>query len=301
MNTPSSAQTPERVLQRLDWQVIRRLDGLLQGDYRSLFYGYGIDFADLREYQAEDDVRFIDWNVTARMDMPYVRQYVEDREITAWFLLDLSPSVDFGNLHAQKRNMLIDFVTTLARLFTRHGNRVGAIFYDSQVRKVVPARSGRLHVLRLINDLQNQPRLPRSTFTHLGPLFENAHNTIKRRALIFVVSDFISAPGWEHALKLLNKKHEVLVVRLFDPRETELPDVGPIIMEDAETGEQLYVDTRDKKFRMRFNEAAKKRESDLYRALTQAGVDAISLSTEDDLVRAVIHFAARRKQKRVRK
>jgi uncharacterized protein (DUF58 family) len=156
-------------------------------------------------------------------------------------------------------------------------------------------------VLRLINDLQNQPRLPRSTFTHLGPLFENAHNTIKRRALIFVISDFISAPGWEHALKLLNKKHEVLAVRLFDPRETELPDVGPIIMEDAETGEQLYVDTRDKKFRMRFNEAAKKRESDLYRALTQAGVDAISLSTEDDLVRAVIHFAARRKQKRVRK
>jgi uncharacterized protein (DUF58 family) len=303
MSTLLSArpQTPERVLQRLEWQVIRRLDGLLQGDYRSLFYGYGIDFADLREYQAEDDVRFIDWNVTARMDAPYVRQYVEDREITAWFLLDLSPSVDFGNLQKQKRNMLIDFVATLSRLFTRHGNRVGAIFYDSQVRKVVPARNGRLHVLRLINDLQNQPRLPRSTFTHLGPLFENAHNTIKRRALIFVISDFISAPGWEHALKLLNKKHEVLVVRLFDPREMELPDVGPIIMEDAETGEQLYVDTRDKKFRARFNEAAKQRESKLNHSLTQAGVDAISLSTEDDLVRAVIRFAARRKQKRVRK
>jgi uncharacterized protein (DUF58 family) len=303
MSTLLSArpQTPERVLQRLDWQVIRRLDGLLQGDYRSLFYGYGIDFADLREYQAEDDVRFIDWNVTARMDAPYVRQYVEDREITAWFLLDLSPSVDFGNLHAQKRNMLIDFVTTLARLFTRHGNRVGAIFYDSRVVRVIPAGSGRLHVLRLINDLLNQPRLPRAPFTNLVQLFETAHNTIKRRGLIFVVSDFISAPGWEHALKLLNKKHEVLAVRLSDPRETELPDVGPIIMEDAETGEQLYVDTRDKKFRMRFNEAAKKRESDLNRALTQAGVDAISLSTEDDLVRAVIRFAARRKQKRVRK
>src|ERR1041384_4583296 len=132
MNTPiaTQTQTPEKVLVRLDWQVIRRLDGLLQGDYRSLFYGYGVDFADLREYQPEDDIRYIDWNVTARMDSPYVRQYVEDREITAWFLLDLSPSVDFGTVPNQnlKRTMLIEFVATLARLLTRHGNRVGAMF-----------------------------------------------------------------------------------------------------------------------------------------------------------------------------
>src|SRR5215468_2662016 len=134
MNTPKSASAPERILQRLDWQVIRRLDGLLQGDYRSLFYGYGVDFADLREYQPEDDVRYIDWNVTARMDTPYVRKYVEDREVTAWFLLDLSPSVDFGTVltQNQKRSMLIDFVSTMARILTRHGNRVGAIFYNSR-------------------------------------------------------------------------------------------------------------------------------------------------------------------------
>src|SRR5258705_11768221 len=122
MSTPMSATTPERILHRRAWQVIRRLDGLLQGDYRSLFYAYGVDFADLREYQPEDDIRYIDWNVTARMDTPYVRQYVEDREITAWFLLDLSPSVDFGTLARQKRAVLIDLVTTLARLLTRHGN-----------------------------------------------------------------------------------------------------------------------------------------------------------------------------------
>src|SRR5215218_7611298 len=122
MSTLSSAPAPERLLQRLDWHVIRRLDGLLQGDYRSLFYGYGVDFADLREYQPPDDIRYIDWNVTARMDTPYMRQYVEDREITAWFLLDLSPSVDFGTVQNQKRTMLIDFVTTFARLLTRHGN-----------------------------------------------------------------------------------------------------------------------------------------------------------------------------------
>src|SRR5687768_16521853 len=162
---PESASTPERILQRLDWQVIRRLDGLLQGDYRSLFYGYGVDFADLREYQPEDDVRYIDWNVTARMNTPYVRKYHEDREITAWFLLDLSPSVDFGTAQTLKRSLLIDFVSTLARLLTRHGNRVGAIFYDSRIARTIPARSGRIQVLRLINDLLRQAPLPRAPFT----------------------------------------------------------------------------------------------------------------------------------------
>src|SRR4030067_3234402 len=124
--------TPNRILQRRDWQIIRRLDGLLQGDYRSLFYGYGIDFADLREYQPGDDIRYIDWNVTARMDAPYIRQYVEDREINAWFLIDLSPSMDFGTTHSEKRTLLIDLVATLARLLTRHGNRVGERLYSGQ-------------------------------------------------------------------------------------------------------------------------------------------------------------------------
>jgi uncharacterized protein (DUF58 family) len=160
--TTVSKQTPERILQRLDWKVIRRLDGLLQGDYRSLFYGYGVDFADLREYQPEDDVRYIDWNVTARLDTPYVRQYMEDREITAWFLLDLSPSLDFGTIHSQKRSVLVDLVATLARLLTRHGNRVGAVLYGSRLEKIIPAQGGRLHVLRLINDLLRQPKLARA-------------------------------------------------------------------------------------------------------------------------------------------
>src|ERR1043165_8581740 len=130
MSTPTSAETseratPERILHRLDWQGIRRLGGLLQGDYRTLFYGHGLDFADLREYQPEDDVRYIDWNVTARMDVPYVRQYVEEREITAWFLLDLSPSMDFGGVERLKRAVLIDFVATIARLLAGHGTRAG--------------------------------------------------------------------------------------------------------------------------------------------------------------------------------
>jgi uncharacterized protein (DUF58 family) len=301
MSMPTTASTPERILQRLDWKVIRRLDGLLQGDYRSLFYGYGVDFADLREYQPEDDIRYIDWNVTARMNSPYVRKYVEDRELTAWFLLDLSPSMDFGTVQGMnlKRTMMIDFVTTMARLLTRHGNRVGAMFYGSQVELMIPPRSGRNHVLRLINDMLKQPRLPKAPFTDLTPLLRTALNSIKGRSLIFILSDFIGMPGWQAALNLLNQHHEVLAIRLWDPREIELPDIGPVIMEDSETGEQLYVDTHDKKIRARFAEAAQRREAILKEGFKHAGVDALSLSTEEDLVRAIVRFAALRRQRRM--
>ncbi len=221
----TQAHAPERILQRLEWQVIRRLDGQLQGDYRSLFYGYGVDFADLREYQPEDDIRYIDWNVTARMDTPYVRQYMEDREITAWFLLDLSPSMDFGTAQAEKRAVLIDLVGTLARLLTRHGNRVGAILYSGQARsaenhrveRVIPAKGGRNHVLWLINDLLKQPRPRTPGFTDLKWMLEGGLYSIKKRSLVFVISDFISAPGWERTLNLLNRRHEVMAVRLWDP------------------------------------------------------------------------------------
>lgn len=307
MNTPTQASTqapaatPERILQRLDWQVIRRLDGLLQGDYRSLFYGYGVDFADLREYQPQDDIRYIDWNVTARMDVPYVRQYAEDREITAWFLLDLSPSMDFGTVRSQKRAVLIELVATLARLLTRHGNRVGAIMYggaSASPERTVPARGGRVQVLRLINDLLKLPQLPGAPLTDMTTLVNAALHGIKRRSLIFVVSDFISAPGWEGPLSLLNRRHEVIAVRVWDPREVELPDVGPIIIEDAETGERLYVDTHDRGFRRRFQQAAQQREAALGETFKRAGVDVMSVSTGEDLVRAIMRFAAVREQRR---
>ena len=302
MSIPNATQiaTPERILLRLDWNVIRRLDGLLQGDYRSLFYGFGVDFADLREYQPEDDIRYIDWNVTARMDTPYVRQYHEDREVTAWFLLDMSPSVDFGTLQTatEKRTMLIDFVTVLARLLTRHGNRVGAMMFASQLQHTIPARGGRMQVLRLVNDMLRQPRLPKAPFTNLKSFIGGALNTIKRRSLVFIISDFISEPGWERPLSLLAQRHEVLAIRLYDPREKELPDVGMVLLEDAETGEQLFVDTHDKKFRKRFAESAQKREMELNSAFKRAGVDVLSLSTDDDLVRQIVRFAKRRQQMR---
>lgn len=300
MSMPKSEATPERILQRLDWHVIRRLDGLLQGDYRTLFYGFGVDFADLREYQAEDDIRYIDWNVTARMDTPYVRQYVEDREITAWFLLDVSPSVDFGAVHNQKRTVLMNFVAVVARLLTRHGNRVGAMMFGSTgtVQHTVPPRGGRIQVLRLINDMLKQPRLSHAPFTDLKLFLNGALNTIKRRSLVFVISDFISAPGWETPLSLLNQCHDVLAVRLWDPREVEMPDIGIVVMQDAETGEQLHVDTHDRKFRQRFFDAAQLRESGLKQSFKRAGVDMLSLSTEEDMVRAIVRFAKQRQGRR---
>ncbi len=289
---------PERILQRLDWKVIRPLDGVLQGDYRSLFYGAGLDLADIREYQFGDDIRRIDWNVTARMNTPYVRQYLEDREINVWFLLDLSPSVDFGTVNTLKRNMLIDFVGTMARLFTRHGNRVGAVLYDSRVELVIPAAGGRPQVLRIVNDLLKQPQLPRAPLTNLASLLEAAYRAIKRRALIFIVSDFITAPGWEKPLGLLTQRHEVLCVRLIDRLETELPNIGGIVIEDSETGEQLYIDTNDRRFRDRFHKAAAEREYNLNLIFKRVGVDMLTLSTEDDLVSAIVRFANVRRQRR---
>jgi uncharacterized protein (DUF58 family) len=292
------AQNPEKTLQRLDWTVIRRLDGLLQGDYRTLFRGFGLELADLREYQFGDDVRHIDWNVTARMQTPYVRQYVEERDVTAWFLLDLSPSVDFGTAQALKRNLLIDFVAVLARVLTRHGNRVGAILYTDKMERVIPPRNGRAQVLRIVNDLLNQPRLKRAPLTDLAALLEGGLRAFRRRSLVFVVSDFISAPGWERPLGMLSQRHEVLAIRLHDPRETELPDVGPLILEDAETGEQLYIDTHDGGFRRRFAGNAQRRVRELEAAFGRAGVEVMPLSTEGDLVRELVRFAEQRKRRR---
>lgn len=234
------------------------------------------------------------------MDATYVRQYTEDREINAWFLLDLSPSVDFGTVDSEreKRTVLIDFVTTMARLLTRHGNRVGALFYGGRLQRTIPARGGRVQVLRLIDDLLDQPRLANAPLTDLAPLLDAGRKAIKRRSLVFVISDFISAPGWERSLSLLNKRHDVFAVRLIDPRETELPDVGPLLMEDAETGEQLYVDTHDKRFRRRFEEAAARREAAVSDAFKRSGVDSMVLSTDEDLIRAIVRMAGRRRRRR---
>src|SRR6059058_20893 len=170
---PPRPRSPDAVLRRLEWTVIRRLDGLLHGDYRTLFRGFGLDLADIREYQYGDDVRHIDWNVTARLQQPYVREYHEDREVTAWFLLDLSPSVDFGSRDVKKQSVSIEFVTVLARLLTRHGNRVGAMFYGDRLDGMIPARSGRRHLLHILNRMLTRPRMPQSAATNLQDFLQS--------------------------------------------------------------------------------------------------------------------------------
>jgi uncharacterized protein (DUF58 family) len=297
---PATPRTdPETLLRRLEWTVIRRLDGLLQGDYRTLFRGFGLDLADLREYQAHDDVRHIDWNVTARLQTPYVREFQEDRQVDAWFLLDLTGSVDFGS-QVRKRTVSVDFTGALARLLTRYGNRVGAVLYRGHsTDALIPARGGRRHVLHLL-DRMTQPvgAAPTAgTETNLAELLTHAQQVMKRRSVVFVVSDFISMPGWGRALELLARRHEVIAVRLYDALEVDLPDLGLVVMQDAETGEQLFVDTHDRGFRKRFAEAAAARETALREALARAGVDCLELATDGPLADALLRFVRLRKQR----
>jgi uncharacterized protein (DUF58 family) len=287
----------EALLRRLEWTVLRRLDGLLQGDHRTLMRGAGLDLADLREYQHHDDVRHIDWNVTARLQQPYVRQFTEDRELSAWFLVDLSASVDFGSDRFTKRMVAREFVGVLARLLTRRGNRVGALLYGNRVDTVLPARTGRIHVLELLQRMAGRPAEAAPGATDLRDLLLHAHRTIRRRSTIFIVSDFVSAPGWERLLGQLALRHEVTAVRIFDALEMDLPDIGMVTMRDAETGEQLVVDTHNKRFRERFAAAAERRETALREALAKAGVDTLELGTDDDLVDAVLRFADLKKQR----
>jgi len=303
-----AAPTSDAVLRRLEWTVIRRLDGLLQGDYRTLMRGAGLDLADLREYQHHDDVRHIDWNVSARLQIPHVRQFTEDRELTAWFVLDLSGSVDFGSVAGAadasdaatartKRSVSAEFVAVMARLLTRHGNRVGALLYGRQLDAVLPARGGRAHVLHLLQRMRAHRATKADAETKLGDLLAAAAKMIPRRAMVFVVSDFISSPGWGDAMARLAQRHEVLAVRLYDPAEMALPDLGLTTLEDAETGEQLFIDTHDPAFRTRFAAMAEQRETELREALARAGVDTLELATDDDLADTVMRFADLRRQR----
>ena len=253
---PRRSPRPRRlsaVLRRLEWRVLRRLDGLLQGDYRTLFHGVGIDFADLREYEPGDDVRHIDWNVTARMDSPFVRTYLEDRELTAWLLLDRSPSMGFGPTDRPKEPVLIELATALARLLTRGGNRVGAILYNNDVERTIPPQNGRNQVLRLTRDLL-QPAAPSArppTLTglihaaarhHQAPLADLPRLGLHQRAGLG------AAAGAAHRTPRGRRHSPGRSERARSPR------CRVIVVEDAETGEQLSVDTSDPEFRRRFHE-----------------------------------------------
>jgi uncharacterized protein (DUF58 family) len=285
----------QRVLDRLDWQVLRRLDGLLQGDYRSWFLGSGLDLAEIREYQPGDDVRAIEWNVTARTGIAHVRRYEEERSLTAWLLLDRSESVRFGTTRQRKSDLLVDLSGSLARLLTRRGNRVGALLFSDGVDQVLPARGGRAQALNVLHHLlASGPATAR--VTNLAAAFREAARTIRRRSLIIVLSDFLSSPGWEADLGRLARRHEVVAVWLKDPREEELPNIGQVVLQDAETGEQITVDTNDEKFRARFVALAAARRERLERICAACGVEMLEISTEQEMPRVLAAFIQRRRR-----
>ncbi|MFM2067459.1 MAG: hypothetical protein RLZZ584_2368 [Pseudomonadota bacterium] len=337
MAAPAPRPTPDQLMQRLEWTVLKRLDGLLQGDYRSLWRGAGLDLAELREYQHGDDVRHIDWNVTARLQTPHVRQYREDREVAAWLLLDLSASVDVvGTGSRSKLELAEELVGAMARLMGRHGNPVGAIFYRPAAAAgrpggaaaaarstwVLPPRTGRMLALQLVARMRqlagaqdtaaaasSSPAPGRSASarrapagavaqeTRLADLLHAADGVIRRRSVVLLVSDFISAPGWADALGRLARRHDVLAVRLNDELDGELPDLGLVTVQDAETGEQLLVDSGDPAFRQRLAQLAAQHEAELLAGLARAGVDTLELSTREHLLAALLRFVALRRQR----
>jgi len=266
----------EALLQHLEWTVIRRLDGMLQGDHRTLFRGSGLELADLREYQAQDDVRHIDWNVTARMQTPYVREHQEDREINAWFLLDLSGSMDFGSADVSKRDVMLRFVGVMAKLLMKRGNRIGALVLnpaEPEGFKYIPARMHRRHLLHLLHVLQTSPVSQQSHQTRLTDWLRKANGLLKRRSSVFVVSDFMGAFNWATELSALGQRHETVAVRLFDPA------------------------TANPGFRNRYAQTVEKREQQLADSFAHAGVDALELSTDEDLASALIRFSELRKRR----
>ena len=294
----SGPLTAERLLRLLEWRVVRRLDGRLQGDYRTLFRGTGVDFTDLREYEPGDDLRHIDWNVTARMDTPYVREYVEDREVTAWLLLDRSASMGFGPVDRQKSLVLAEIATTIAHILARGGNRIGAALFDGGIETIPPGQ-GRNQVLRISQALLRPPPADRSKdTTDLSRLLRAALGLARRRSLLIIVSDFITQPGWEQPLALLARRHDVVAIQVVDPRESELPAVGMVYVEDAETGEQIFVDTNDAVFRARLATAARERQEALVAAARRAGTEIHPVATDDDLVRARARISELRRRRR---
>lgn len=293
----TSALTPERVLRRLEWRVLRRLDGRLVGDYRTMFRGTGVDVADLREYQFGDDLRHVDWNVTARTDVTHVREYLEDREVTAWMVLDASASMAFGPVQRSKHLVMAEVAATVAQLLSRGGNRVGALLFDTHVRETIPPGHGRRQVLRILARLLRAPRNGPSGATDLGQALRAALGILRRRSLVVIVSDFLSAPGWQGLLGQVARRHDVLAIQVVDRREFELPAAGMIYVEDAETGEVIFIDTDDPGFQRRLRAQADRRQAALVADLRSAGLDLFTVSTDEDLVRALFRIAELRRRR----
>jgi len=290
--------TPERLLVRLEWRVIRRLDGRLAGGYRTAHRGTGTDLVGLREYTEGDDARHIDWNVTARLNEPQLRVFTEDRELTVWLVLDCSASMTVGPPGRGKQDVLTELALVLARLFSRGGNRVGALLYDTGTVRTVPPGTGRTHVLRIGAELtrtelsKTAGRGQYSTTTDLAAMLDAVTKLARRRALIVVISDFIGDGDWGRSLLRLVPRHEVVALRVVDAADDELPEAGLVVVEDAETGEQLVIDSSDPLLRARLRVGVEERDARLAAGMRRAGVPMHRIGTDADLATALIEVVA---------
>ncbi|GAA2876971.1 DUF58 domain-containing protein [Nonomuraea rubra] len=287
------ATAPEKLLLRLEWKVVRRLDGRLQGAHRTTYRGAGIDFTGLRAYQEGDDARHIDWNVTARLDEPHLRVFTEDRELTVWLVLDRSASMAAGRPGRGKHDVLAELALVLARLFGRGGNRVGALLFDTGLLRVVPPGTSRRHTLRIGAELERTAESHGGATTDLAEMLDAAGRLARRRALVVVLSDFIGEGDWERSLQRLARRHEVVALRIVDTADDVLPEAGLIVVEDAETGEQLVVDSADPLLRVRFREAVDARDARLTAGMRRAGVPVHRIDTDRDLAEALVEVVAR--------
>ena len=288
--------TPDRLLHRLEWRVVRRLDGRLQGGYRTTRRGSGLDFAGLRPYVDGDDARHIDWSVTARLDEPQVREFNEDRELTAWLVLDRSASMRVGGPGRGKQDVLTELALVLARLLGRSGNRVGAVLYGSGAARLVRLGTGRHQALRIGRELERPVERGTAT-TDLAAMLDTVAS-LARRSLVIAISDFIGTGEWQRPLLRLAHRNEVVAVRVVDAADDILPEAGVIIVEDAETGEQQLVDSADPWFRARFADEVDQREAVLRSGMRRAGVPLHRVETGSDLVESLLAILEQTRRRR---
>jgi uncharacterized protein (DUF58 family) len=273
---PLTAQEILKKVRRIEIRTNRLVNESLAGEYHSVFKGRGMEFDEVREYTPGDDIRTIDWNVTSRMGHPYVKKYVEERELTVMLLVDASASGDFGTAGSTKREVAAEVCALLAFSAIRNNDRVGLLVFTDREERYVPPRKGRNHVLRVIREVLTFQPVGRRTDLTLA--LESLARGIRRRSVAFVVSDFLDS-GFEQALRLANRKHDLIAISLSDPREEELPAVGILELEDAETGRTLLVDTWDRRVRARYSEVARERIEGRRRLFRRNKVDSVELAT----------------------
>ena len=298
-NAPGGTVPVDELMRRARWPVLRRLGFHPGGDEQSRFRGVGIEYSDVREYQAGDDPRSIEWNITARSDRPYVRESLPDRGLDAWMVIDVTRSLDWGTARCLKRQLGLEFAAAVGQLLIARGNRVGALLFDERVRAIVPPLSGRTALLRLIARVEREAQDPASS-TNLGRALTEAGRLIRKPSLVIVITDFMTADGWQRPLSSLAMRHEVIAAWVTDPRERDIPDVGVVTFEDPESGQQILVDTGDARLRLRFESAADTQREAIRTDLQRARAAIAELSTVADLVPQLVRFIKQREAQRGR-